>query len=116
MTKNVVVVAEDDKVDKIEKILTDNLIHHLIVVGNRGSLGVVSKLDLLKARNSDKPTSLMMAKDIMTSDPLTLESEDTIGLAADIFLANRFHSLPVVDDGQLVGILTTHDLIKHAYK
>ena len=56
------------------------------------------------------------ASDIMSSAPLHIESEDSIGLAADIFLANKIHSLPVIDDGELVGIVTSHDLLLYAYE
>jgi CBS domain-containing protein len=51
----------------------------------------------------------------MTTYPVFLEPDDTIDLAADIFLANKFHALPILDDGQLVGLLTTHDLIRHVF-
>jgi acetoin utilization protein AcuB len=57
----------------------------------------------------------MRAEDIMSTNPLSLEPEDTIGLAADIFKANALHALPVVDEGELVGIVTTHDLLTFAF-
>jgi predicted transcriptional regulator len=46
---------------------------------------------------------------------MQLDPDDTVGLAADIFLVNRFHALPVVDGVDLVGIVTSHDLIALAY-
>lgn len=58
----------------------------------------------------------MIAEDIMTRDPLIIEPADTIGLAADIFRANALHALPVVEDGELVGIVTSHDLLTYAYQ
>jgi acetoin utilization protein AcuB len=51
----------------------------------------------------------------MTKYPLQLSPDDTVGLAADIFLANKFHALPIVDDGQLVGIVTAHDLLSYSF-
>jgi CBS domain-containing protein len=57
----------------------------------------------------------MLAEDIMSTNPLSIESADTVGLAADIFKANALHALPVVDDGELVGIVTTHDLLTYAF-
>ncbi len=47
---------------------------------------------------------------------MVLEPEDTVGLAADIFLANKFHALPIVEDDVLTGILTIHDLLAYSYK
>ena len=52
----------------------------------------------------------------MTKLPMFLSPEDSIGLAADIFMANKFHALPVVDDNQLIGIITTHDLLAYSFE
>ena len=51
----------------------------------------------------------------MTKDPMILDPEDSIGLAADVFLANKFHSLPIVEDGVLTGIVTVHDLLAFSF-
>ena len=58
----------------------------------------------------------MQVLDIMTTKVVTLDPDDSIGLAADIFLANRFHALPIVEGKNLVGILTTYDLIKFCFQ
>ena len=52
----------------------------------------------------------------MTKYPVSLDMEDTVGLAADIFMANKFHALPVVENNQLVGIVTTHDILLFAFQ
>jgi acetoin utilization protein AcuB len=51
----------------------------------------------------------------MTPEPIVVDPDDSIGLAADIFLVNTLHALPVVEDNRLVGIITTHDLLKYAF-
>lgn len=51
----------------------------------------------------------------MTPYPIQLDPDDSIGLAIDIFLANKFHALPIVEDGALLGIVTTHDLLEYAF-
>ncbi|MEP3389808.1 MAG: CBS domain-containing protein, partial [Reichenbachiella sp.] len=45
--------------------------------------------------------------------PITIGPEGTISEAADIFLKNHFHALPVVDGTRLVGIVTSTDLLKY---
>ena len=52
----------------------------------------------------------------MTEFPMHLDPEDSIGLAADTFLANKFHALPIVEDQVLVGLITTHDLLKYSFE
>jgi len=64
---------------------------------------------------TEREYNAMKAKDIMTKNPLVLDADDSIGLAADIFLANRFHALPIVEENRLVGMVTTHDLLLYSF-
>lgn len=53
----------------------------------------------------------MKVKDVMTSDPLTIDPEAPLGTAIDVMRKKRIRHLPVVDDtGRLVGIITDRDL------
>ena len=128
MTVNPVTVTPEDSVAHISvKSLTKRSFHHLPVVGEGRSLvGIISKEDFHKVyyelcQNTtgktwtEKEYTRLTAKDIMTQYPMSLDPEDSIGLAADVFLANKFHSLPVIDDGQLMGIVTTHDLLAYSF-
>ena len=121
MTTKIVAVRPDDSIMKVENLFQHIPIHHVLVTENKKLVGIVSKLDLLKwyskQLKEDKvlDRSKIFVQNIMTANPVTIDCDDTIGLAADIFLANTFHSLPVVDGTELVGIITNHDLIKYAY-
>jgi len=127
MTRNLVVVKPDATIDRVHDLFEANHFHHIPVVDHNELVGIISKTDYLKIRHMLATTwsgeticqdmyKDMCAADIMSREPLRIESADTIGLAADIFKANALHSLPVVDDGELVGIVTTHDLLTYAYQ
>lgn len=49
---------------------------------------------------------------IMTTDPLTIGPTDTVAAARALFESHNIHHLPVVDDGKLVGIVSSADLRK----
>jgi len=127
MTKALVTVYESSSLERIIELFKASTIHHLLVTDKCGQLtGIVSKEDLLKMyfdvsmntggkTYSDKWYSSMIAKDIMTPNPMTVDPDDHIGLAADIFYANQFRALPVVEIDELQGIITPYDLLKHAY-
>ncbi len=117
MTAKVITVQTTDTVTKVEDLWSTNPIHHLVVLDDGKVIGIVSKSDLMKAYGPngagiDNPDKALRVEDIMVSNPMVVEPDDTIGLVADIMLANKFHSLPVVEDGELKGIVTNHDLIK----
>ena len=127
MTRRLVVVSSETTIGQIHDLFETHHFHHIPVVDHGKVTGIISKADYFKIRHMlttswsghtgvlDLYKSMTAAR-IMTRDPLTIESNDTIGLAADIFLANAMHALPVVDEGQLVGIITSHDLLDYAYR
>ena len=57
-----------------------------------------------------KTTERVKVVDVMTRDPLTVSSSETIGQAEEIMTDNRFRQLPVVQEGELVGIITDRDV------
>ena len=57
------------------------------------------------------------AEEIMFGSPTCVSPDTTVEVALKIFSENMFHALPVVvDENQLVGMFTTHDIIKHLLK
>ena len=119
-----VTVAPGDKLTALKEIFDENKIHHVPVVRYKKLVGLVSKTDFLHFlrgfnRNEEDRfvnEARMRAynvEDIMTKGIAKLSPTERIDVALEIFLENRFHAIPVVDDeGNLEGILTTFDIIK----
>ncbi len=127
MTTQLVTVSPDTKAKEVYEIFKEHDFHHVPVV-EKGEvlLGIISKEDFFKVSYilsqqttgktwTENQYQSLTAKDFMTNYPMTLDPEDTIGLAADIFLSNKFHALPVVEDFRLVGIITSHDLLRYSF-
>lgn len=127
MTRKPIGVREEDNYYTVLSLLQEHNFHHLLVLNGQEQLsGIISKADLekveriLNSQTTGKTYTTntlqnMVAKQIMTPYPTVLHPDDTIGFAADLFLVNRFHALPIVDDEELVGIVTSHDLLKFAF-
>ncbi|MCI5081074.1 MAG: CBS domain-containing protein [Saprospiraceae bacterium] len=127
MTTNLRTIQENTNMEEVQSIFKVYDFHHLPVLNEEQKLcGIISREDLSKLNYylslvttgktyTKLEYSSLKAKDIMTPNPLCLYPDDTIGLAADIFLANKFHAVPIVEDDQLVGIVTTHDLLNYGY-
>lgn len=127
MTTVLVTIKPESTALEMKSIFERHGFHHLPVIGKGDKLiGIVSKSDFLKLTHVfsldplqevafNKRLTEFCAEAIMTIHPLCLDPEDTIGLAADIFLANRFHALPILEDERLVGLVTTHDLLLFSY-
>lgn len=119
---HIIFVKPKDNLAKVEEIFANMHIHHILVLENEELIGVISKSDLLNLyteyTNDNKLVNRIttLAEDIMTPDPISLDLEDTVGLAADIFLSNKIHSIPILNGTRLAGIITNHDLIKFAFQ
>ena len=55
----------------------------------------------------------MQIVNLMTSDPIVINPDDTLANAKAVMDEGRFRRLPVVEDGRLVGILTERDIREH---
>ena len=127
MTPNPLFVGLHTPIDVIHRIFEKNTFHHLPVVHIGKVVGIISKSDYLKVQHMltcswsgtvgiQDIYKDFCAADIMSRQPLKIEPLDSIGLAADIFLVNKLHALPVVQDDELVGIVTSHDLLAYAFE
>ncbi|MEK7255391.1 MAG: CBS domain-containing protein [Bacteroidota bacterium] len=117
MTTNVVTVSPEDSLEKVKELLYDKHIHHLPVVHGRKLVGIVTSWDLMKSEKRFEEYGSMTARDIMTTRVATLRPNELVGAAAMVFLKHLFHGLPIVDDEfNLVGIVTTHDILKYEFQ
>lgn len=127
MTTDLKVVKLNTPFSKIKKLFELGGFNHLPVVDDMAMIkGIISKKDFTKlalelSKNtsgetySEKWLTNLKANNMMTPKPIYLNPNDSIQLAANLFLENTFHALPVLEDGVLVGIVTSHDLLAHAY-
>lgn len=131
MSTDLQTVDGDTTLDVVEQIFRKHKFHHLPVINeDKKVMGIISKSDLLmlydsmtifqKARTEERNKRFfqsLLAEEIMTKHVATLHEDDPITKAADYFRENLFHAIPVVNDReQLVGIVTTFDMINFAYQ
>ena len=123
MSKEIISVEPEDTIKTVEKLFKENRIHHLPVVEGEKLVGIVSKSDYLffKRGFNDLTTDNRIdefrmktrkVRDIMTKGIARLEPTERINVAVEVFKENLFHAIPIVDDGKLVGMLTTFDIIR----
>lgn len=124
MSKDLITVNPNDSLFKVKEIFAQKSIHHLPVVNFRKIVGMISKTDVLAITDGlgkiqrfskDEEEQFLKhksAEDIMTTGLGKLEPTDRINVAINIFAMNYFHALPVIENNELVGIVTTHDIIK----
>ena len=127
MTKNIIALNRDDDLEKAEMLFKRNKIRHIPVVAEEVIIGMLSYTDLLRISFADAVYeteeevdtlvyNMFTIDQVMAKNVVTVSSTATIKEVAKILAENEFHALPVVDDGRLVGIVTTTDLIYYLLK
>src|SRR4030095_16364680 len=89
-------------------------IRHVPVEDSEGRLvGLVSHRALLKllAKGAPRGEATVTVREIMTPEPFTVSSTTPTLEALEIMRRNRVGCLPVLDDGRLVGIVTSYDFL-----
>ncbi len=123
MSQNLITVNPEEKLMAIKDIFETHHIHHVPVVQHKKIVGIISKSDFLHfmrgfSQNADDQfvdsarLRTFKAEDIMTQGLAKLDKREPIRAAIDIFKINRFHAVPIIDGEELVGIVTTYDIIK----
>mgnify|MGYP001077657819 CR=1 FL=1 len=124
MTKNVVTLNTKDTLEIAEKLFKENNIRHIPVVSGSHIIGMLSYTDLLRISFADAVFddeqevdttvyNMFSIEQVMAKNLVSVNSDTTIKEVAEILSKKEFHALPVVDEGELMGIVTTTDLINY---
>jgi CBS-domain-containing membrane protein len=112
MTRRLVTIGPEQDLVFANSLMSWSNVRHLPVVRDGALVGVLSDRDLARGRPPmGEPDPMALVADIMRSPPETASPDDDLGEAAARMAACRIDCLPVVDDGRLVGILTTTDVL-----
>ena len=124
MTEHVLTVNLTHSLLEAESIIREHHIRHVPVVSEDELVGMLSLTDLMRISFADNfgdgegaadtaIYSMLTIDQVMKQNLTTIEASTTIKEAAEIFSKEEFHALPVMDEGKLVGIVTTTDIIKY---
>ena len=139
MTKNVITAAPGDSLLLIESLLINHRISRVVIQRNRRPVGIITYRDFMPAKiphwiaefadpkeldeyrrrsvpefSANQLNYLLPFKavDIMAPNPITVDANDDVGLAAMLMIRNNISGLPVTRKGLLVGIITKSDIVK----
>ncbi len=132
MTRNVITVEPGSEVREIATLLMENGISAVPVVSEDGKvLGIVSEGDLMRRVEKDGrrkswwlrlvaghdpadyvKTHGRLAHEVMTRNPITIDEEMPLHKISTLLEKHGIKRVPVVKDGQLVGIVSRANLLR----
>lgn len=124
MATEVATVFRNDQLLIADDLMRLGRIRHTPVLdeGTGEVVGVLSQRDLFRGalaralgygqHAQQKVLGMLLVKDVMTTDPATIEPDAPLAEAARLMLERKYGCLPVVEAGKLVGILTESDFVR----
>jgi len=122
MSRNILVGHVTNSFTHTLRMFAEMTFHHLPIVNDKQEvIGMISSNDMLKSlalrlpmlKQSDDETLNMMFDilELMTPDPQVISSDASVSEALSLFSKHHIHALPVVGKGELVGIITSNDVL-----
>ena len=105
MTRKVETIAPEESAEAALQRMRVNRIHHLVVLRGKKVVGIVSDRDVGQARDRT-------VGDVMAAHVVPATADMTIRKVANLLRGRSIGCLPVMEDGDLVGIVTTTDLLE----
>lgn len=127
ITYNPFSVSAQATIDDAARMLENSEFHHLPVVDDQQRMvGIVSDYDVLRALQARQTAALAVAdgvaaatepavqfvEEVMSRRIITIDHRDSPKKALQMLTDHDFHSLPVLEDDQLVAIVTTTDFLR----
>jgi CBS domain-containing protein len=119
MTREVLTIDYDDLIGKAARLMIENHVHSLLVLKYGKPTYMVSTYDLIKV-SYEEAFSETNADMLRTQVEVLVKGQNLVSVSTDtslldalsLYVQYSIHSLPVIDDGNVMGILTLMDLAK----
>ena len=138
MTKEPITVSPETEIGQAAKLLLDKKLNGVPVVDKSGKLvGILCQSDLIKQQKKLPIPSIFTlldgfipltsmkhlekevrkitgttVSDTMTPNPVTVRPEMAIQEIAGLMVDSKYHTLPVVDQGKLIGVIGKEDILR----
>ncbi|MDQ3007770.1 MAG: CBS domain-containing protein [Chloroflexota bacterium] len=122
MTPNPITIAPQTTLPEAHRSMDEHKVRRLPVMNKGKLVGIVTRGDIRAAQASEATTlsvyelnylmDRIPAKDFMAHDPITVTPNATIGEAARLMFQHKIGGLPVVENGELIGMITETDFCR----
>ncbi|MGD9109976.1 MAG: response regulator [Phycisphaerales bacterium] len=113
MSRNVVTMRPDQSVSAAAKLMAKKNVSSVIVTENKVPIGIVTETDLVrKVVAAEKYKTQIPLSKIMSSPVISVPQDTTFANASSIMNEKSIKKLAIVDDGQIVGVITQTDILK----
>lgn len=106
-------VASTDTVYHALEVMAEKNVGSVLVIDDGGLVGILSERDYSrKIILLDRGSRETAVGEIMTAQLITVEPATTVTACMELMTEERVRHLPVIDDGELVGLVSIGDIVK----
>ena len=119
MSSPINVIERNEPIQMARNLMFKYSIGRLPVMDNGKLVGIVTKYDITNRLNQAapewrrRPIDKIPIQVVMTEKPITIFPDATMPQAAELLIENDISGLPVERDGEIVGMITTRDMVKY---
>jgi len=114
MIKDLITIGPNEKIALADLIMTRNNIGALPVVEDEKIVGIITQRDIMFAKSYD--IGGLMTKDLMSRELITVDENALLKSVLALMLDNKIERLPVIQDGELLGLIVYDRIIKTIYQ
>jgi len=111
MSRNLLSVEPGEKITEVAERMVQRNLGAVLVLDGARLVGIMTERDIMRAVARGLHADALVG-DYMTSNPETIEPDDTTQHAAVLMIHGGFRHLPVIERGEVVGILSIRDLMR----
>jgi CBS domain-containing protein len=112
MSRELLDVAPGTTLTEAARKMSGGRVGAVLVLEDGALRGILTERDVLRAVGEGRVEGTTVA-DWMTRDPETIEPSETTQMAATLMIHGGFRHLPVVEQGNVMGIVSIRDLMRH---
>ena len=94
------------------KLMDKKNVGCIIVTKNQLPIGIITERDFVKRIVAKEKPLTASLEEVMSTPLIEIDPNETVWEAAQLMKINNIHKLPVKKDNQVIGIVTTTDLVK----
>jgi len=112
MISDPITIKENASIEEAIEVMKSNSIRHLPVVEKKNILkGFVTLADLKQGFIPSLVADVSLS-DLTIKDPITVDPDDDVEIAAQLIYKHKIGGMPVVKEGKLMGIITETDILR----
>jgi CBS domain-containing protein len=122
MSKELVTVSSTERIVHARRLMIESNVGRLPVVDDEELVGMITSKDLMRAfidfrkkvpeKYQKSQIKELLVEDIMSTKPTFVSKDMSITEVSELIMETGYNGLPVVEDGEVVSIITQTDILK----